>query len=1849
MAHDEEYTLKEEVSQSPNSVIYKGTMNGDNRSVLIKTYRTIDVAPAQIARFKQELSEVSKVDSDGLISIYGMESHADVLTVILEDFNGIPLKDYFEKNHRQIKIFLDIAIQLAHILGGIHKEGIIHKGLKPANILVDPNTGSVKVTDLGLSSILTGEDEEIYNSEVLHETLPYISPEQTGRMNRTLDYRTDFYSLGVILYELLTEKLPFYSDDPLELYHSHIAKIPEPPEAINSEIPKMISQIVMKLLSKNSEERYQSGCGIKNDFEECLSQLGATGKVESFNIGVKDLSDNFTIAQEVYGREDEIGTLLSAFDRISQGYSEVMIIEGVEGAGKSTLVNEIKNPVNRRNGYFVSGKYDKLQKDIPYSAIIQAFSGLIRQILSENEESIDYYKRMIRQALGENGRVITDVIPELEILIGEQKEVTELGTEQSQNRFNLVFQDFVKIFAKEEHPLVIFIDDFQWADLASLNLLKIIVSDKKLKYSLFLWAFHSCESGCYDPVSPWLEEVKGSFKEINRLSVPPLSIRAVNELVVDTLKSAPSESIGLSDVIHNKTGGNPFYTKQFLQNLYDDDLFKFSSETGWSWDIDQVCQLQMTDNAVELMAEKILKLSAHSQEVLKHASAIGNRFDLKLLMNLHGRSFDETYADLYEPERVGLITRTKTGYTFVHERIREASYALLTEEERNKLHYKIGNLLLGKRNLEDISEDVFEIVYQLNEGVDYVTTGEDQLELARLNLMAGKKARDYAAYETAIKFLNKSIRLIPTDVWKIDYDLALSVCNISAEMSYRTGDLDQAEEFFDKVMAGAKTVLDKVDAYEIKINSYTVLNRRKEAIEVGVKALSNLGFKLPKNASKIALLREIIGIKLNLMGKKPEELLDLPELSDPRKLAISRIFSTTCLPAYSEDPKFMTLMSLKFLSFSLINGNSKYVGLTYLIYAIVLCGALGKMEGGFLFGNLALKSLEKYKDNELKTKIISLFGIMINHWGEDAKEDMAYLKRAYESRAETGDFLWASYSLFKYGPNTFFVGMPLDQIIEEYSKYHSDLKNFRQKSVIQEYEFWLQFLVTLSGGTEGKLLIKGEICDENDYFSEIKEMNHHSALTYYTVAKELLYYLYDLPHMTIEVAEEGEKYVDGVMGMLFDPAYHFYYSLALLAHYSKVDGEKEKEYLKKVKVNQKKMKNWADAAPMNFEHKYLLVEAEKARIKGETGDAMRLYENAITLARKNGYIHEKAMANELAAKFYLEEGMEKVAGLYMREARHGYEEWGAGAKVTDMEVKYPELLARDVEALSVEKSHSTDASTMLDYSTVVNSLQAISSEIILKNLLEKLMKTVMENAGATRGIFISVRDDKAYIEAEVKVGIGETLSVKSTPLGEGSDLLLPAVNYVKRSKSYIVLGDASGEGAYIQDQYVLKSHPKSILTLPIIRQSKMVGILYLENGIATDAFTPERIEVLKLLSSQAAISFENAVLVDDMKRVERELRESEIRYRTLFNNTPVGIGLTDFKGHVLAFNETLMQMLRYSRDDEGKIKMEDIYLYPEERILLLKKLLSEGSVQNFEMQLRRKDGTSLFASIKISTFVMDGERVMLTAVKDITERKMAEDEIHRLNEELEERVIERTDQLNDAMKDLERSNKELEQFAYVASHDLQEPLRMVSSYLSLLSRRYKGKLDSDADEFIHFAVDGATRMQRMINDLLTYSRVGTGGKQFEEVDCETRLREALSNIEVRIEESNAIVTHDSLPTVMADDVQIVQLLQNLISNAIKYNDMEVPKIHVSAEEMESEWIFSVKDNGIGIKPEYQDNVFEIFRRLPTEKEYDGSGIGLSVCKKIVERHGGRIWLESEPGEWTMFYFSIIKKSEEKYE
>ncbi|MDY6968090.1 MAG: AAA family ATPase [Spirochaetota bacterium] len=1590
------FSFNEEISKGYHSVLYRGC---DDHSVpvLIKVYTIKDTSYSKIAQFKKEFHNIYNLKSEGIAKAKDVEFCGSDIAIVQEDFNGIFLNDFINNGYCEIQKFIDISIQLATSVGDMHNIGISHKELKPKSILINQASGGVKIIDYGLSSILTGEYEQIYIPEILSNSLTYISPEQTGRMNRIVDYRTDFYSLGIIFYELLTGTIPFSSNNPLELFHSHIAKIPKTPMQHRADIPEVISGIIMKLLSKNPEDRYQSAYGLISDLEECKAQIEDKGRIDTFDIGKYDVSEKLIIPQKLYGRDHEIDKLISSFNRICTGISELTLVTGYAGIGKSVLVKELQKPIIERRGYFLFGKYDQLRMDKPLSGIIQAFRELIHQLLSESEDQIIKWKKLLLDALGNNGKIITDVIPEVELLIGTQPDIPDIGIEEAQGRFNYVFQDFVRVFPKADHPVVIFLDDLQWVDSASLDIIKILIFDSSIRYVFFVGAFRDNEVTPSHRLKLWFDEIEKEGIEYNQIFLLPLSLESINLLIADTLKHSPYTTESLSELIYQKTGGNPFFIKQFLKILYDEEMLIFCTSKGWQWDIDSIIEMEATDNVINLMTKKILRLPEGPLDLIKTASCFGNIFLLEELAELYGNSIDEVYADLLVLLESGFIILIQGGYKFTHDRIWEAAYTLITEEERKKLHYKIGKMLLQKTGVDEISEKPFDIADQLNLGMELITDKKERVEIARLNFSAGQKAKASSAYKAADQYLKIGMDLLPQDAWEKEYDLTLALYTGICEVKYLIGDTNNAEIFFHTVLKNAKRLLDKVRVYEIKMTSFTILNRRGEALSTGREALSMMGVDMPKEANPQLIMEEMNLVKQNIVDREIEELANLPVLSDLNKLAIARILISSITASYTTAPEYFTLIVLKLVNLSLKYGNSNYSPFAYVVYGVLLCGRLGEIEPGYRFGRLALALVDRFNAVELKAKVYYIFGDMINHWNNHYREDLPYLLKSYRSGSETGDISFASYAVNHFMITSFLMGEPLGELREMIDNYFDVILKYQQLSVIQEYKLWYQMVTNLLEMGEDKLLIKGEICDEKEIVQEWESTNMLTGIGYYTVAKQIILYLYGDYKNSITISKKGERCIDTMTGMNLIAEYYYYYSLSLLAYYPNASSDEQVNYLKRAEVNQEKMKKWVAHAPENFEHKYLLVEAEVSKLQGEIKSAINLYDRAIELAGQNGFIQDEAIANERAALFYLSEDMEKIARIYMQDAYNGYIRWGAVVKADDIEDEYPYLLGETgikgdvvvIEKLS-QKHSLKDTSTMLDYTSIVNSLQVISSEIVLENLLDKLMKIVVESSGATRGLCILIKDGNLFIEAERVLSDEEATIVKSIPVDDRDDLLMPVINYVKRSLRFVVLDDAVNNGDYKFDPYIISSKQRSIFCLPIIRQTKQVGILYLENSIAANAFTQDRVEVLRLLAAQAAISLENAKLIDDIKKADELLRESELRYRILFESAPMGIGLSTFDGRVIACNDALSRMIGSTEKELIQSDLKSFYKYPEDRKQLVSQLDTDGLVRSFETTLIRKDGSTFEAKFNTTPLILSNENVLLTVFEDITEQKKAE-------------------------------------------------------------------------------------------------------------------------------------------------------------------------------------------------------------------------------------------------------------------
>ncbi|MBD3561022.1 serine/threonine-protein kinase PknK, partial [Planktothrix sp. FACHB-1355] len=973
------YQITEKIQAGLSTVIYRGVREESKTSVIIKTLKAEYPTLEEITKLRHEYKILQRFDLGGIIKPYALENCNNGLALILEDFSGISLKYFLNNQKIGIIKFIKIAIQLASTIGHLHQNKIIHKDIKPQNIIINDRTGQVKIIDFSIASSLSRENQNLSNPNLLEGTLAYMSPEQTGRMNRSIDYRTDFYSLGVTFYEMLTGQLPFNATDPLELVHCHIAKQPEPPHRIEPEIPGAISDIVMKLLSKTAEDRYQSGLGLKADLEICLNQLESTGKIDNFIPGKLDKYGQFIIPQKLYGREAEVTQLLEVFDRVSTGSSETMLVGGYSGIGKTSVINEVHKPIVAKRGYFISGKFDQFKRNIPYAAVIQAFGELVRHLLTETAEKIAAWKEQILEALRANGQVIIDVIPEIEQIIGKQPPVPQLGPSESQNRFNRVFREFIHVFIKPSHPLVVFLDDLQWADSASLKLIQLLMSDPDSQYLLLIGAYRDNEVSPTHPLMLTLDEIKKTGAIIETITLQPLDIYHVGQLVADTLHYEISRAKPLAELIFNKTQGNPFFFTQMLATLHSEKLLTFDYSAGiWEWDIKQIQAVGITDyNVVELIARNIQKLAEETQKVLKLAACIGDKFNLDVLSIVNQKSEPKTAADLWDALQAGLVLplsesykiplvfdnsvqvampvdSVKVRYKFLHDRVQQAAYSLIPDENKKQTHLKIGELLLEHTPSEEIAENIFDIVNQLNYGTDLLTSEKERDKLANLNLIAGKKAKAATAYEAAVNYLYVGIGLLSPSSWESQYDLSLNLYVEIAESEYLNTNFDRANSYAEIILQKATNLLDKVKVYELKIQMYVARLAVQDAVDTGLSVVEMLGVPLLEEAPKNLII---------------EDLINLPILTDAYKLAASRILVPLMPPVYWSNPSLLPSLVFTMIDISVKYGNCASAIQGYGFYALILCGTAEDIDSGYRYGKLGLKLLDKLNAKEYKAKI----------------------------------------------------------------------------------------------------------------------------------------------------------------------------------------------------------------------------------------------------------------------------------------------------------------------------------------------------------------------------------------------------------------------------------------------------------------------------------------------------------------------------------------------------------------------------------------------------------------------------------------------------------------------------------------------------------------------------------------------------------------------------------------------------------------------------------------------------------------------------------------------------------------
>ncbi|WP_373530639.1 AAA family ATPase [Nostoc sp.] len=1517
------YHLSDQLYNGSRTLVYRGYRQADSLPVAIKLLKNPYPSFSELVQFRNQYTIAKNLNSPLIIQTYSLEPYQNGYALVMEDFGGISLKDYFtcvEISHtKSLQEFLLLAIALCNTLDILYQQRIIHKDIKPSNILINPETKQLKLIDFSIASLLPRETQTLVNPNVLEGTLAYISPEQTGRMNRGIDYRTDFYSLGVTFYELLTGELPFQSNDPMELIHSHIAKVP-PLLGNKEEIPQILCDIVMKLMAKNAEDRYQSALGLKFDLENCLHQLKETGEIKSFEIARRDVCDRFIIPDQLYGRETEVKTLLEAFERVSLGATEMMLVTGFSGIGKTAVVNEVHKPIVRQRGYFIKGKYDQFQRNIPLGAFVQAFRDLMGQLLTESDAQIQQWKNKILEAVGENGQVIIEVIPELSIIIGQQPPSTRLSGTAAQNRFNLLFQKFTQVFTTVKHPLVMFLDDLQWADSASLKLMQLLMADTG--HLLLIGAYRDHEINPGHPLMLTLSEIKKTQATINTITLAPLNQKTVNQLVANTLRCTEKLALPLSHLVYRKTQGNPFFATQFLKALHQDKLIEFDVNSGcWQCDIAQVNQQAVTDDIVDFMALQLRRMPPLTQQVLQLAACIGNQFDLATLAIVSEASEIETAADLWKALQEGVIlpisdvykfyqgedndkltlqnentSKQLAKYRFLHDRVQQAAYSLIPNLQKQTTHYHIGQLLLKKISPAARVDRIFELVNQLNYGTSLVSQQSERDELAQLNLTACRKARAATAYQAAREYAAVGLSLLGEKAWQQQHEMTLALHELAAEVAFLCSDFAQMEQYIDIVTKQAHSLPEQVNVYRIRIQSHVSQSEFTEAIAIAQTILQQLGVTFPETPTPTDIqqvfqrLGELIG------DRKIEDLVHLPVMTDDSKLAIVQIASSIISATHITGSPLLPLLVALSVKLSIQYGNTSVSAFHYAMYGIILCNMLKDVDTAVQFGQLALQVIYKLDAKAIKSEVLAALGAFILHRNSHTKETLPLAQEGYATGLEVGNPEFAGNNAINFCNNSFWCGQPLAILEQETRIYCNALVQLHQSIAANNCRIFWQSILNLLGFAEHPWILSGEShLQETEFLPLLLSTNDLFGLYSFYLYKLTLCFWFGEIEQAINYAVEVRRYAIAGAGFIGEPAFYLYDSLIVLAHLSQPSDETS-EALQRVAQNQTELQHWAHYAPMNHQHKVDLVEAEKYRILGKHYEAADWYDRAIAGAKANGYIQEEALANELAAKFYLHWGKEKVAVAYMQEAYYCYAHWGAKAKVDDLEKRYPQLLQAILQqrqlnfnpletiafsgissSTRTSSSGNTSISGILDFTSVLKAAQAISSSLEEDTLIANLTRIILENSGAKKVVLILSHEDIwqvraiTYINQESNSSIDIQTILESQLLDNCQHIPTKIIHYVKNTQQTVVIDNCKTDIIGVIGKYMLEHQPQSVLCTPIINQGHLVGILYLENKLTSGVFTSDRLDVLNFLCTQAAISLENAQLYNHLQEREKFL------------------------------------------------------------------------------------------------------------------------------------------------------------------------------------------------------------------------------------------------------------------------------------------------------------------------------------------------------------------------------------------
>jgi predicted ATPase/signal transduction histidine kinase len=1844
--------------------------------VILKIFGTRQPHPKDIARLDNEYRIASQLDSAAVVRPLALELQNGIEMLVLEDFGGEPLERMLG-GPMEVGHFLDLAIRIATSLAEVHRRGVIHKDIKPENILVNETNHEVKITDFGIAALLPREQPLAVRPSLVEGTLAYMSPEQTGRMNRPVDPRSDLYSLGVVFYRMLTGRPPFEGTDALEWIHCHIARSPVPPSDVAPGLPTALSDLVLKLLAKDPEQRYQNAVGLKHDLERCLHEWHARGRIDPFVLGEQDAFDRFRIPQRLYGRESVVAMLFDAFRRVvSTGRSELILVRGYSGIGKSSVVRELHKHVVEERGIYVEGKFEQ-RKSIPYAPILQALTEVVLDILAEGEERRDRWRTDLTTALGSNGKLMVDVIPELALVIGEQPRVPELPRSDAEVRFRRVFRDFIGVFARAEAPLVLFLDDLQWLDTSSLALIEDVVGNPDTRNLLVIGAYRDNEVGAHHPLVEAQRRLRDGNTPLDTIVLSPLGVAEVAALVADAMRIDVGRTRELATVIQQKTGGNPFFVIQVLKALRRENLLWFDEELGdWRWELSRIQQLSYTDNVVDLLVRKLVELSVATQETLQIAACIGNKHSLEMLALACSKTEDVVLHDLWDAVREGLVVLSHDSYAFVHDRMQQAAYSLIPAARRSAVHLRIGKSMRDDMQPQRRDEWLFDIVTQLNLGASLVADREERTRIAELDLLAGRKARSASAFRSALDYFTAGAALLDDDAWADRYELKYALELDRAECELLTGTPDRAKERLDVLLERARNRIDKAAAYEVLVAVHLTRGNIGKDIEVALSALRLFEIDMSPHpswnevvAEYEAVWRGLHELRVRAPGDSSvadeasiEDVVHLPRMTDSEKQISMRLLSVLFGPAYWSDLNLLAYHICKMVNLSLRHGNTAGSAHAYGWFGVILCALFHRYEEGYRWARAGYDLMARaYPAAKAKAEF---FMETVSIWTQSIDAVIEHARAAVGAGFEVGDVAVTCWS------RTHIVSYRLlrGDALEDVEREATDCLEVVRKVGVHDSLFVVldaaRFVRALRGSAVEEDAAEASASDTDTWLAA----RQPTMVCWHHVMSLMTRFMLGDYEGARAAGEKAERLLWASLGCVQVYDFHFYYALTLATLHARLPSDERVEVERKIRSLYARLLEWSMNNPPTFSSGAALVAAEIARLYGDPLEAARGYEHAAELARSHGFVQIEALAYELASRFYRDRGIEAIADGQLREARDCYVRWGAAGKVAQLERCHPQL-RRGVLAAPTTM---TFPSEQIDLLAVAKASQTISREIVWNKVTETLLKVVLEQSGAQKGCLLFPHDGALRIELEAAPSDrGVEVTSPALPLTDSRHVPSSVIEYARTTKSPVLLEDATRAERFRKDPYLARSNARSVLCLPILLHGHPVGLVYLENSLVAGAFTRDRLAVLELLAAQAAISLSNAQLLSRESAARATAEEAERRAAFLaqagqilnesldYVTIPSRLARLIVGAHADWCSIKLLEngRIRDSAHAHANPEMEPllgelIVKYPPRidsplpgiaairtgAVQLLTNVSDEGlrrmCADEEQARLLRTVGMRNILAVPL---VARGKTLgAMVFVRASPSRTYGPAEVG-LAQDLAYRAAFAVDNAR-----LHRETQEAVQirneFLAIASHELNTPMTALVLTLQALLQKEHEVSPEKRHELAKMAERQAGRLTRLIGELLDVTRIERGKIRLspEKVDLEELVNDGVTRFASELARAQCTVSVTSPGPIVGewDRSRIEQVVVNLLANAAKFGAGK--PIDVTLREHDGSAYFEVTDHGIGIDAADQARIFDRFERAVSVRHYGGLGLGLYICQHIIEAHGGAIRVRSTPGAGATF-------------